>query len=141
MNVKIRAITRLSEYGIKPSLHRLAVMEYLMANFTHPTADTIYNNLYPSIPTLSRTTVYNTLNLLEEKRAIAIIVIDEKNVRYDADLSQHAHFQCRRCGTVYDLRLKDTIPVMVDNPDNLVFDEYHVYFRGYCAECMKDISL
>lgn len=119
----------------------MAIMEYLMVNLTHPTADTIYNSLFPSIPTLSKTTVYNILKLFEEKKAIAAIVIDGKNARYDADISQHAHFQCRKCGAVYDLRLKETVPVIVDNPDNLMLDDCHVYFRGYCPECMKLVSL
>ena len=38
-------------------------MEYLMAHRTHPTVDEIYLALSPSIPTLSKTTVYNTLKL------------------------------------------------------------------------------
>ncbi|MDR1372850.1 MAG: transcriptional repressor [Dysgonamonadaceae bacterium] len=138
MNIKTEARKRLMQFGIKPSLHRLAVMEYLMGNLTHPTTDTIYNNLFPAIPTLSKTTVYNILKLFEEKRAIAAIVIDGKNARYDSDISQHAHFQCRKCGSVRDLRLKETLPVMVENSDNLVIDDCHIYFRGYCSECGKN---
>jgi len=131
----------LSKFGIKPSLHRLAVMEYLMGNYTHPTVDMIFNSLFPSIPTLSKTTVYNTLKLFEEKRAITTVTIDGKNMRYDADITKHAHFQCRKCGAILDLRIKDDIPVVVDNPENLLLDDCHVYFRGYCEECGKSYVL
>jgi len=138
INTKDNARQRLSKCGIKPSLHRIAVMEYLMCNLTHPTADTIFGNLFPAIPTLSKTTVYNTLKLFEEKKAITTIVIDGKNARYDADLSRHAHFQCRSCGAIRDLRLKDQIPVLVDKPDDMIFDDCHIYYRGRCEECGKE---
>lgn len=49
------------QYDIKPSVQRMAIMEYLMKNRVHPTADEIYGALYPMMPTLSKTTVYNTM--------------------------------------------------------------------------------
>ena len=49
--------SRLTEHGIKPSMQRMAVMEYLMTHRTHPTVDEIYTALHPSMPTLSKTTV------------------------------------------------------------------------------------
>ena len=49
---------RLLEYNIKPSMQRIAIMEYLMDHPIHPSADDIYTALSPSMPTLSKTTVY-----------------------------------------------------------------------------------
>ena len=82
--MKESAQNRLRRYNIKPSVQRMAVLDYLMTHHTHPTADTIFNALYPSIPTLSKATVYNTLNLLTEHGVIQMITIDEKNARFDA---------------------------------------------------------
>ena len=84
----------LQAHGIKPSLQRMAVMTYLIEHRTHPTADEIYTALHPSIPTLSKTTVYNTLKLLTEKGAALQLTIDERNCCFDADTSPHAHFLC-----------------------------------------------
>jgi Fur family ferric uptake transcriptional regulator/Fur family peroxide stress response transcriptional regulator len=131
---------QLAAFGIKPSLHRIAVMEYLQQHLTHPTVDEIFSSLFGAIPTLSKTTVYNTLRLLEDKRAIAAISIDWKNVRYDADLSEHAHFICRCCGTVADLRLKSSVPVAVENAEGFRFDDCQIYYRGLCSKCIKDKS-
>lgn len=66
----------LSGFGVKPSLQRLAIMEYLMTHRTHPTADEIFNALSPSMPTLSKTTVYNTLKLFAEQGAVLSLDID-----------------------------------------------------------------
>ena len=52
----------LSKNGIKPSLHRMKILDYLLKMKNHPTVDTIYKDISGDIPTLSKTTVYNTLN-------------------------------------------------------------------------------
>ena len=57
-------VKRLQNHNIKPSVQRIAIMNYLIEHRTHPTVDEIYTALSPSIPTLSKTTVYNTLKLL-----------------------------------------------------------------------------
>ena len=54
-------IERLQSHSIKPSVQRIAIMQYLMDHHTHPTVDEIYTALAPGMPTLSKTTVYNTL--------------------------------------------------------------------------------
>ena len=63
---------RLLEHNIKPSMQRIAIMEYLMNHPIHPSADDIYTALSPSMPTLSKTTVYNTLKLFSEQGAAPV---------------------------------------------------------------------
>ena len=140
MNTKGEIRNRLLEFGIKPSLHRIAIMEYLMEHLTHPAVDTIFNDLYPSIPTLSKTTVYNTLKLLEEQGAIQVITIDDKNLRYDAVISCHAHFKCKQCGSVQDLPLNDRAIFEIKDSDDFILTECQVYYKGYCKQC-KDIFI
>ncbi|MDR1406052.1 MAG: transcriptional repressor [Prevotellaceae bacterium] len=138
--MKTTAINRLQQHGIKPSLQRISIMEYLMKNYTHPTADIIFNNLYPAIPTLSRTTVYNTLKLLAQQGAISELTIDEKNVRYDADISLHAHFRCKHCGSVYDLPIEHQPPIAVKTIPGFEITESHLYCKGYCKKCKTKAS-
>ena len=57
-------VERLQGHNIKPSVQRIAIMKYLMEHRTHPTVDEIYTALSPTIPTLSKTTVYNNNILL-----------------------------------------------------------------------------
>jgi Fe2+ or Zn2+ uptake regulation protein len=71
--------------GIHPSYHRLKILEYLMSHKTHPTVERIHKELSKEIPTLSKTTVYNTLNLFVSKGIVQELTIEEKEVRYDAD--------------------------------------------------------
>lgn len=54
----------LKRHDIKPSTIRIKVLEYLLNNRIHPTADDIYQYLISEIPTLSKpvfTTHWNCL--------------------------------------------------------------------------------
>jgi len=93
----------LVSHGIRPSVQRVTVLHYLRGVKTHPTVDTIYQDLLPANPNLSRTTVYNTLQLLSDNGLVLTLDFGEGFLRYDADVSPHCHFKCRGCGQVYDL--------------------------------------
>lgn len=94
----------LKSNNIKPSYQRIKIYEYLMGTTAHPTVDTIYRALLSEIPTLSKTTVYNTLNLFVDNSIALLITIEENEARYDADTSVHGHFKCDNCGAVLDFR-------------------------------------
>ena len=98
----------LIKHEVKPSVQRMAIMDYMMTHFTHPSVDEIYNALSPKFPTLSRTTVYNTLKLFVEHGAVRMLTIDEHNACFDGDMSLHAHFLCKKCGKIYDMPYKIT---------------------------------
>ena len=133
--MKESAQERLRRYNIKPSVQRMAVLDYLMTHYTHPTADTIFNALYPSIPTLSKATVYNTLNLLTEQGVIQMITIDEKNARFDAREAPHLHFRCNSCGEIFDFELP---PLQMEALKDYDITDVQVYCKGECPTCQKN---
>lgn len=131
----------LETYKINPSFQRAAIMQYMLENFNHPTVDQIYADLLPTIPTLSKATVYNTLKLFVDKKAVRSIFIDEKNVRYDAQTYPHAHFKCKRCGSIYDVPLEETdVPTFRGNSD-LILSDTQVYFFGMCRKCENQMNV
>ena len=67
----------LIEAGIKPSSQRIAVMRQLMSDKSHPTVADIYDALIPEHPTISRTTIYNTLKLFVETGCARCLSIDQ----------------------------------------------------------------
>ena len=136
MNAKEGIHIELKKLGIRPSIQRIAVMGFLMKNLTHPTIDEIYSELGKSMPTLSKTTVYNTVKTLSNSRAIQTLFIDEKNKRYDADTNKHAHFMCNTCGKVFDLPIK-SLEVETENDASHDITEFHLYYRGVCEKCKK----
>lgn len=124
----------LSQHGIKPSLQRIKIYEYLYSNHNHPTVDMIYNDLAPKIPTLSRTTVYNTLKLFVSQGVAFVVNIEDNEVRYDADTSIHGHFKCKGCGQVFDFMV-DADKMHFAGLDQFQITEHHVYLKGLCKVC------
>ena len=129
----------LQSFGIKPSVQRIAIMDYLLTHRTHPAIDEIYLALCEQIPTLSKTTVYNTLKLFVEHGAAQMLTIDERNTCYDADIQLHAHFLCKKCGKIIDLPPSpEQAKVSAMKEEGFKVDEIHQYFKGYCPSCLME---
>lgn len=134
MNALQESHQYLQKFAIKPSVQRSAVMDFLLKNRIHPTIEEIYLSLSPYMPTLSKTTVYNTLDLFVQKGAVRALAIDEKNARYDVDISAHAHFICRECGSVHDIF--NLQPQMYEIPDSqFTIDAVEISYSGKCNCC------
>ncbi len=125
----------LTTNNIKPSIQRLKVYEYLYNNKTHPTVDNIYINLVEEIPTLSKTTVYNTLKLFVDNGIVKAITIEDNEVRYDAFMENHAHFKCDVCGIIYDVEV-DLSQLKIVKSDGFKIDKTNIYLNGKCKKCL-----
>lgn len=130
----------LKAHNIRPSLHRLAVIEYLMNNAAHPTAEEIFSSLYSAIPTLSRTTVYNILKLLAEKKAAISLDIDPRQAHYDGDTSLHSHFICLGCGAIEDMESDAGLLSELTRrkyPSGMLVERVELNYRGICRKCLS----
>lgn len=134
----ITATEYMTEKSIKPSVQRIAIMDFLLNNRIHPTAEEIYIALSPSIPTLSLTTVYNTMKLFVQHNAVQSLVIDEKNIRFDVDTSIHAHFQCLKCNKIFDVSSDDAKIYNKERINDMKVVETHIYYKGFCKQCECD---
>lgn len=124
----------LKDHGIKPSLQRIKIFEYLANTKEHPKVETIHSNLIGEIPTLSKTTVYNTLHLFIDKGIVKMLTIDESESRYDADISMHGHFICGHCQAVYDFNVNAEV-LHADGIEGFEIQQQDIYYRGICKEC------
>lgn len=122
----------LQKHGIRPSLTRVMIYDYLREHRTHPTADEIYTALSPNAPTLSKTTVYNTMKLLSAEGVIKTITIEEQQARFDACTDVHGHFLCRDCGKIFDF---DTCLPQMQIPEGFGVDVTEIYCTGKCKMC------
>lgn len=129
------AIQMLKEKDIRPSVIRIMVLEYLMENRVHPVAEEVYEALVEKVPTLSKTSVYNTLNLLSDKGVISAVTIDPSKVRFDADITTHGHFKCSECKNVWDFPIEKLETVI---PFDFDVKREEVYFTGLCTKCKKN---
>ncbi|WP_040215195.1 Fur family transcriptional regulator [Clostridium polynesiense] len=127
----------LREKDVKPSYQRTKIFQYILDNHNHPTVNQIYEALTDKIPTLSKTTVYNTLNLFIEKKLVEIITIEGNEARYDIyNPNDHAHFKCQLCKNLFDIHL-DFSKMSLKELEDYKINEQHIHFIGICPECAK----
>jgi Fur family peroxide stress response transcriptional regulator len=123
--------------GFKRTPQRLAILDYLEGNTTHPSADDIYRAVAKKYHSMSFATVYNTLNTLAHAGAVRELTIDPDRKRYDPDISLHHHLICISCKKIADVPGQ----IAVDLPKGMVRDfaiiGSHVEFYGYCSACRK----
>jgi len=125
----------LQERHIRPSAQRVVVFDYLRSVKTHPSVDTIYQALLPKNPGLSRTTVYNTLELLVKHGLVLSLDFGEGFLRYDGDIKPHSHFKCTCCGCVMDI---EGVPKGCETlaPKGAQVCFASLYLFGKCPTCM-----
>ena len=129
----------LIKYNIRPTYQRIKILEFLDHNLIHPTIDEIYNSLYPEIPTLSKTTVYNTLKSFTEKNLVKELNVDNTEVRYDIKTGFHGHFLCKKCNKVYDFEFDTDEDLPVPNGiDDFNVETKNVIYLGTCKDCQED---
>ena len=124
----------LESRGIKPTYQRLAIFKYLHDHKVHPTVERLYRHLIKLIPTISRTTIYNTLSMFVNKGLAKPLLISPTEIRYDADMSMHHHFCCEKCGKIEDVFLECENARKGELHGNII-NEVHGYFSGICREC------
>ncbi len=125
----------LRERGIQPSPQRVRIYDALAATRLHPSADAIHRALSPELPTLSRTTVYATLELFAESGIAQRLAITGTELRFDADIRPHLHFHCRLCGAVRDL--EGRVPPLPAPPPGYLAEGAQLYITGLCPDCRR----
>lgn len=127
----------LRERNLKITPQRLEIIKYLDKNRVHPDAEGIYCSLKSDNPSLSRTTVYNTLELLRVNNIITGLCISGREMRYCYDEAVHHHFLCKGCGEItgFDFDLPDLTDL---KNRGFAIEEVHLYSKGYCSNCRND---
>ena len=128
-------VETLRSNGLKVTPQRLEVLRYLDENRTHPTVEQIHSALKEKNPSLSMTTVYNTVETLTQHHIIQSLTITGSELRYDFETKMHHHFLCTKCNRIIDIYVD--CPYLHDlmNGAHRV-EEVHGYFKGICADCL-----
>ncbi len=126
-----------SKAGFKRTPQRLAILEYLEGNLSHPSAEDIYRAVSRKYHSMSFATVYNTLNTLAKGGAVRELTIDPERRRYDPDTSRHHHLICVDCKKVVDIAGDIAVEIPKTMTKDFTVFGNHVEFYGHCAPCGK----
>ncbi|WP_057755345.1 Fur family transcriptional regulator [Weissella kandleri] len=138
-----KALEQLRQAGFKLTAQRSTIIKYLVENKMfpkHPTADAIYNDLNAAGCSISRATVYNTLEALVS--AHLVLAIDNNmdgKMHYDWFGTPHYHVICTNCGKIVDadnFAMQD-LSQLAQAATGFQISSYQVEVRGLCPDCQK----
>lgn len=129
----------LRQNGLKITPQRQFILELLHGDNSHPTADEIYRRVVASMPTVSRTTIYNTLRELVALGALTEVHdLSESGLRYDTNTGQHHHLFCTRCHALIDIN-RDFAGLNLTPEEAAGYQvmKHQVTFYGICPACQN----
>lgn len=127
-------IEKIKEKGGRVTIQRLAIINVLL-KLDHPTAEEIYQFMKREFPTLSFTTVYNTLHSLHEMGILREYHFGDAS-RFEMAERSHHHFLCLSCGKMEDIQCSDiqiTPTDSVSSERKIMATE--VVLKGVCGSC------
>lgn len=140
MDVNLNDVANeLVQNHIKPSIHRIKVLGYLIDQKDHPTVDEIYVHLKKDCPTLSKATVYNAVSMFVNAGLVKALTIEGTEVRYDYTKPDHGHFKCEECGAIVDFDINIS-NLSFEGLDQCKILKKDVNFKGICSECLSNIK-
>lgn len=135
----LNSAERLRQQNLKVTPQRLAIFHMLTHTDEHPSAETIYNSLRETHPTMSLATVYKTLDALVKSSLVQQLNVGEDSYRYDATTEVHPHIICTSCRQVFDLE-PGSLPNLGQQVASMTgFSVSHeqLYFYGTCPDCQN----
>jgi Fe2+ or Zn2+ uptake regulation protein len=130
--------TQLKAHGRRVTPQRRAIIQVLLEDHSHPTAEHVLTRVRGAMPDLSPATVYNTLHELVEMGALQELDLGLAERHYDVTMADHAHLVCMRCGRIEDV-LQDCKALMPAPEQAHGFQvlDCNIVFRGYCPACQS----
>ncbi|MCK5254281.1 MAG: transcriptional repressor [Thermoplasmata archaeon] len=129
----------LKRRDLKVTSPRVHILQFLEGRDDHPTVDTIHSTVSEKVPSLSKTTVYSTLDLFRQEGLVRILTITPSELRYEFGQEVHHHLLCDECGTIYDIDVGCHCRGTVLDGEHKV-KEVHGYFRGTCKHCLEAVA-
>lgn len=125
--------------GVKLTHQRLEIFREIARTGDHPDAETVHQRVRKRLPMVSLDTVYRTLWLLKDMGLITTLGSHHQRTRFDANLDNHHHFVCVRCGLTQDFYSSELDGLHF--PETLksvgIAEAASVEVRGICHTCAQ----
>lgn len=127
----------LRERGLRLTPQRQLILE-AVHELGHATPELVHNHVRERVAGVNITTVYRTLELLENLGLVNHTHLSHGSPTYHAaGADQHVHLVCRACGSISEVDPSVMLPVTDRLRDEKGFrvDVGHVSLFGECADC------
>jgi len=142
MDDRVEAILeRLAAGGGRRTASRQAIVEAVVAAGSHTTAEDIAGRVQRRFPSVNLSTVYRTLEALEEAGIVDHVHLGHGRAIYHLSEDDHQHLVCERCETVEELpasKLRGFLSLL-DREFGFEVDRRHFAIVGLCRDCREAI--
>lgn len=135
-------LVALKQAGLRLTPQRRAICRAVVERADHPTARAVYDQLLPEFPSLSRATVYNTLQVLVETGLVQELgTAGDGAIHYDADVAPHVNLICIRCHRIedFDDAFMAAIARRVAADSGYQLRGARVAYYGLCPRCQNKV--
>ncbi|MGD9017705.1 MAG: transcriptional repressor [Desulfobacterales bacterium] len=136
-------VSTLKASGRRVTPQRLAIISAFGDSRYHPSVESVYEALKPTLPTISLATVYKTISLLKSLNQAVEIGFGDDHNRYDVRRPRpHPHLICQKCRSIVDLDYDPMTPVAQALGDRTGYEILcqRVDVYGICPNCQKEAS-
>lgn len=131
----------LHERGLRATPQRVVILEVLaeVEGHGHLTARDVFMTAKDQLPGLNVTTVYRTLEGLNEAGLVDLMVSGHDTVRFafrNPD-GGHGHLVCHRCEKVLtlDMATVGEVARLLEERTGFAVDQRHLTLGGRCSDC------
>jgi Fur family ferric uptake transcriptional regulator len=131
-------LDRLRSQGVRvTAARRLVLAELVRRGAGHPSAEQIARRVQRTNPELHLSTIYRTLEVLEELGLVMRASLGEGATTYHLAGDRHHHAVCESCGAVIELPESVLAPVVrrLARDHGFTAAPRHVTITGLCANC------
>ena len=123
----------------KKSKQHDAVKSNILHRSDHPTTEMIYFSLREKYPRISLATIYRHLESLTKEGFIHKFTVIGEPDHYDANMIEHIHAYCQKCGEIHDvpIKLSSTFKQQIEKNVKIRINDYQLLASGICHKCEK----
>ena len=124
-------------HGLRVTPQRRVILELLVDDTSHPTAEQVYQRVLAAMPDVSRTTVYNTLRELNDLGVLTPVQdLSDGGQRYDTNSETHHHLYCVECRKLIDIDQDfEGLYLGTEARSGYRILSHQVTFYGVCPDC------
>jgi len=125
--------------GLRMTPQRRAIVAEIMAAEGHISPPAIARRVKERVPGVNASTVYRTLDLLEELGVVSHAHLEGGAEYHRRSESQHVHLACSRCGAQESLSLSEarSLQRLIEKNHGFEPDLTHFAISGLCARCQE----
>lgn len=131
------AFTRFLNVGrFRKTPERFAILRKAIEMDTHFEVDSLHSAIERDGYHVSRATVYNTVELLENAGILRKNVFGQNTATYEINRENHIHLVCKRCGKIREIE-NEHIAAHIMHLDTQGFtpDSFSITLFGLCSDC------